>query len=411
MNILFIHQNFPAQFKHMAPALARDPGNTVVAVGQKQDHSANLPGVRHLWYAEPQGPSQGTHQYLRRLEASVRRGQVAFRVLDQLAREGFKPDLICAHTGWGESFYLREACPDVPVLGYFEFYYHPTGADVGFDPEFPADLNDSARVRTLNAGVLLGLESCDRGLVPTRWQHSLFPTRYQDMLQVVHDGVDTDLLKPDPDAKAVLPDGTVLAADQEVVTYVSRNLEPYRGFHTLIRALPKLLKSRPKAHIVVVGGDDRGYGRPAPEGRTWREIYLEEAGLNLHDPDMARVHFTGRVPYPLFVRILQVSSVHVYLTCPFVLSWSMLEAMSCGCLVVGSATPPVREVLEDGKNGLLTDFFDPGRLADTVARVLDNPKDMEPLRRAARQTVQERYDLKRVCLPAQLELIKKMARG
>lgn len=411
MNILFIHQNFPGQFRHVAPALAHDPANTVVAVGEKQDHSPSLPGVRHLWYAAPQGPSEGTHLYLRRLEGCVRRGQTVFRVVNQLWAEGFRPDLICAHTGWGESLYLREAYPDTPVLGYFEFYYHPAGADVGFDPEFPADLNDSARVRTLNAAVLLSLEGCDRGLVPTRWQHSLFPKRYRDMLEVIHEGVPTGALRPDPKARAVLPDGTTLTAGQEVVTYVSRNLEPYRGFHTLVRALPGLLKSRPKAHVVVVGGEERGYGRSAPEGRTWREVYLEEIGLDPDGPDMARVHFTGRVPYSLFVRILQVSSVHVYLTCPFVLSWSMLEAMSCGCLVVGSATPPVREVLVDGENGLLTDFFKPDQLVNTVNRALDHPKDMEPLRRAARQTVQERYDLKTVCLPAQLALLKSMAKG
>ena len=411
MNLLLIHQNFPGQFRHIATDLAKDRNNVIVAVGEKKKHSRDLPRVRHVWYPEPKGGSRNIHRYLRRLDSHVRRGQVLFRELMKLKGAGYEPDLICAHAGWGEALYLREVYPDVPVLGYFEFYYHATGADVGFDPEFPASIDDAARVRTINATNLLSLEVCDRGLTPTEWQRSLFPERYRDMITVIHEGVDTDGLRPDPGARAKLPDGTVLTTDQEVITFVSRNLEPYRGFHIFMRALPGLLASRPKAHVVIVGGEERGYGREAPQGTTYRRMYTEEIGLDEDGPDAARVHFTGRVPHNLFVNILQVSSAHVYLTYPFVLSWSMLEAMSCGCLVIGSATPSVTEVLRHEENGLLVNFFKPREVVDAVNRALDNPGDMEKIRRAAREAIVAGYDLKSICLPAQREFLREMAGG
>jgi glycosyltransferase involved in cell wall biosynthesis len=221
----------------------------------------------------------------------------------------------------------------------------------------------------------------------------------------VHEGVDTEVCKPVPEARFVLPDGTVLRPGDEVVTYVARNLEPYRGFPTFMRALPALLAARPNAHVVIIGGNESGYGRKPPDHANWQEAMLAEVG----PLDPSRVHFLGRIPHPDLHDLFRVSAAHVYLTVPFVLSWSVLEAMAIGCLVVGSATPPVQEVIQDGRNGLLTDLFDPAALAKRLVAVLENPAAQAPLRQRARQTVLERYDLARVTLPRQLAVLDALA--
>jgi len=203
-----------------------------------------------------------------------------------------------------------------------------------------------------------------------------------------------------------LPDGRVISKDVELITYVSRNLEPYRGFHTVMRALPEILRRRPKAQVLMLGGDDVSYGRRLPAGETYRQKMLAEVPV-----DPARVHFLGRISYDGFVGVLRASAVHIYLTYPFVLSWSMLEAMSCGCLVIGSATPPVQEVIRDRENGLLVDFFSTQQIADRVEEVLDHPNRMQALRDAARQTIVERYDLRRVCLPQLADLLNRLVAG
>ena len=198
----------------------------------------------------------------------------------------------------------------------------------------------------------------------------------------------------------------MLFRSDEVVTYVARNLEPYRGFHVFMRALPDLLRRRPKAHVVIVGGDGVSYGRAAPGGVTWKAMLLKEIG----GVDESRVHFTGKIPYDRFVELLQISRAHVYLTYPFVLSWSMIEAMSAGCIVVGSATGPVQEVITHGENGLLVDFFSGKQLVDGVCRALDGGADIAAMRRRARETAVERYDVHR-CLQAQWQLLSSLARG
>jgi glycosyltransferase involved in cell wall biosynthesis len=227
-------------------------------------------------------------------------------------------------------------------------------------------------------------------------------------MSVIHDGIDTTLCRPDPSAVLTLNDGTTFTRHDEVVTYVARNLEPYRGFHTMMRALPTILERRPRAHVLLVGGDEVSYGSKPKGSETWREHYLKEVSGGI---DSARVHWLGRIPYAQLIRMFQVSSVHIYLTYPFVLSWSMLEAMSCGCLVVGSRTPPVSEVITDGRNGLLVDFFSPAALAGVVDHALADREGMASLRTAARQSIIERYDLKSLCLPAHLELARVVAAG
>jgi glycosyltransferase involved in cell wall biosynthesis len=254
----------------------------------------------------------------------------------------------------------------------------------------------------------MGLEAADRGHTASEWQHSTYPQRYRDMISVAHEGIDTERIRPDAEAKLILPDGRALTRADEVVTYVARNLEPYRGFHVFMRALPEIQRRRPKAHAVIVGGDDVSYGGRPRDGRTWRQTLLAEIGSKL---DASRVHFLGRVPYNVFANALQVSSAHVYLTYPFVLSWSMLDAMAAGCPVIGSATPPVQEVIRDGENGLLFDFFDTKAIAEKVEGVLGEPRRYEALSARARETIEKRFDLKNVCLPRQIAMVESMLHG
>jgi glycosyltransferase involved in cell wall biosynthesis len=338
----------------------------------------------------------------------VRRAQAVAKALLTLKQRGATPDLIVAHPGWGESLFAKEIFPQVPLLGYFEYFFSATGGDVGFDPEFPDSLDNQCRLRVRNAMYLAALHAADQGLTPTQWQHSRFPAEYQPRINVLHEGVDTDALRPDPTVSFVL-NGQRFQAGEPIITFVARGLEPYRGFHIFMRALPELLRRLPEARVLIVGGDEVSYGRKPAHSPSWREALLAELAAQGETLDPARVHFTGKLPRDAFTKVLQVSAAHIYLTYPFVLSWSMLEAMACGALIVGSRTAPVEEVVEHGRNGLLVDFFNPEELISTVTDALRRPADWAPLRQAARDTIVQRYDLNRHCLPATLKLLSSLA--
>ncbi|MFI4941002.1 MAG: glycosyltransferase [Burkholderiales bacterium] len=295
------------------------------------------------------------------------------------------------------------------LIGYFEFFYRHHGADVGFELGPPLIFDVGPRIRTKNLGNLLALDAVDYGQCPTKWQKSLYPKEYQSKLHIVHEGIDTQVVAPDKAARFTIPKTDIeLTTDDEVVTYVARNLEPYRGFPSFMRSLPAVLAQRPNAQVLVVGGDDVSYGPKPAGGKSFRTQLLEELGTAI---DLKRVHFLGKVPYSSFVKILQVSTVHVYLTYPFVLSWSMLEAMSAGCLIVGSRTQPVEEVIRDGENGWLVDIFSPEEIAGRVVDAFANRDAYSAIRQNARRTIVENYDLRTICLPAQLRLVNMAARG
>lgn len=405
MKILFVHQNFPGQYLHVARALAAQPDNEVVFLTQRAGN-VNLPGVRKIIYRPGRPITSKVHHYLRDTEAGVLNAQAVARVALDLKESGFTPDVMAGHNGWGEIWYLKEVFPQVPLLGYFEFFYRAKGADVGFDPSERRIFDTGPRVRTKNLGNLLALDAVDLGQCPTKWQRSRYPERYHPMLRVVHEGIDTRVVVPNPRARLALPNDRELVVGDEVVTYVARNLEPYRGFPTFMRALPEILSRRPKAQVVVVGGDQTSYGPGLTNGRSYREQMLAELGDAL---DLSRVHFLGKVPYSVYLKVLQISRIHVYLTYPFVLSWSVLEAMSAGCLVVASRTAPVEEVIRDGENGLLVDFFSPGEVAEKAIAALAAPQAFTHLRETARRTVMEHYDLESICLPAQLSMLRELA--
>ena len=409
MKLLLVHQNFPGQYKHLAARFGADPGVQVVAIGEQDNLSKrpDIPGVQRLAYRVAREVGKEIHPYLRNIEAAVLRGQAVARIAMQLRAKGFVPDLICAHPAWGEALYLREIFPDSRILAFFEFYYLSQGADMGFDPEFPATLDDHLRIRTWNMVQQSSFFSADAGITPTRWQASVYPAEFQAKMNIIHDGIDTDTLRPNPAARFPLSDGRFLTRSDEVISFISRGLEPYRGFHIFMRALPDLMRRRPNAQIVIVGGDIPSYGRRPKDAANWREYLLREVGDKI-DPN--RLHFVGKIPYPAFVSLLQISRAHVYLSYPFVLSWSMLEAMAAGAPVIASRTPPVTEFIRHETNGLLFDFFDRQALVEAVCRALDDADLSQALTRSARQTIVEGYDLERVCLPAQIKLMHALAR-
>ncbi|HUD65082.1 MAG TPA: glycosyltransferase family 4 protein [Candidatus Sulfotelmatobacter sp.] len=402
MIVVFIHQNFPAQYLHIASRLAKQPGNQVYFITQENHNK--IPGIRKLVY-QPDLPAASTcHAYTVAIDAAVRTGTAVAAVCGSLRQQGIVPDVVVGHCGWGETLFVKDVFPDVPLLSYFEFFYYSRGADVGFDPEFaPLSEGDGARLRIRNTVNRLSFAGSDWGHTATSWQRSLFPVAMQARITSVHEGVDTERVRPDPSAWIRLArENIVLSHEDEVVTYVSRNLEPYRGFHMFMRALPEILRRRPRAHALIVGGDGLSYSEPPPYGGTYREMLLAEVGKRL---DLDRVHFLGQVPYETYANVLQVSSVHVHLTYPFVLSWSFVEAMAAGCLVVGSATPPVAEALRDRENGLAVDFFSTDEICDRVDEVLDHPDRMQALRDAARETAIRKFDANTVTLPRWHQLL------
>ncbi|MBM4072674.1 MAG: glycosyltransferase [Planctomycetes bacterium] len=405
MRILFVHQNMPGQYKHLARAIAADRANQAVFITKAV--RIDIPGVENIVYKTAREAGANGHHYLRSLEDQVLHGQAVARVGLNLRSKGFIPEIICVHTGWGEGLFIRDVFPESRILAFCEFYYRGRGADVSFDPLNPVDIDGLCRSRIRNAHMLTSMEAMDWGVTPTRWQWSQHPEALRPRISIIHEGVDTELCRPNPAASLMLPTGRALTRQDEVVTYIVRNLEPYRGFHVFMPAVEEICRRRPKAHIVIVGGDQISYGRPPGDGSAhWREKLLSQSCL-----DPQRVHFLGRIPYEQFLTVCQISRAHVYLTYPFVLSWSMLESMSCGGLIIGSNTAPVAEVIDDGKNGMLVDFFDTRGIADRVDAALDHVDGMANLRQSARQTVIDRYDLRSVCLPAQLALIDDVRQG
>jgi len=409
MRLLFVHQNFPGQYKHLAAHFGADPGTQVVAIGEEANIAQRpaIPGVQRVAYRLARAVGKDVHPYLRKIEEAVLRGQAVARTALQLKQKGFTPDVICVHPAWGEALYLRDIYPESPILAFCEFYYQSRGADVGFDPEFPSTLDDHLRIRTWNMVQQSSLLAADWGVSPTRWQSSMYPAEFQSRLSVMHDGIDTQALAPDEQATFSLPDGRSLQRGDEIITFVSRGLEPYRGFHIFMRSLPELMRRRPKAQVIVVGGDTPSYGRRPKDAVNWREKLLREVGDRI---ELNRLHFVGKIPYPAFVSLLQLSRAHVYLTYPFVLSWSMLEAMAAGAPIVASNTPPVTEFIQHEHKGLLFDFFDQKALVEAVCRVIEQQELSQFITQEARKTIVEGYSLTQVCLPAQSKLISELTR-
>lgn len=400
MNILFLHRNFPAQFRHIATEMARDPNNTVVFI--TANDTLQLPGINKIVYKLKREVPKETHRYLRSYEEAILHGQATAEVVLNLKKNGFIPDVIYGHT-WGQTIFMKDIYPNVPLICYFEWYYNAEGADVGFDGNLP-DINTKASLRCKNSHILMDLLACDAGICPTNWQKSQFPQKFHDKITVMHDGIDTDFCKPDENAKFIVKDKNLeLTAKDEVITYATRGLEAYRGFPEFMKAVEILLKKRPNLQVVIAGEDRVCYGAQLL-GTTYKELMLKELDL-----DMNRVHFVGGLPLNIYVNLLQISSAHVYLTYPFVLSWSFLDAMGTGCPIIASNTTPVQEVMTDNQNGLLFDFYNINKQVEKIEYALDNKDKMQPIRENARKTIVDNYALKDL-LPKHIEFVKNLVK-
>ena len=402
-SVLFVHQNFPGQFPRIAAALLKR-GDRVAAIGS---HTArNMPGIDVRRWSNDRSTTAGILPAAVRAEADLIRGAAAARAAAQLARDGFRPDVIVGNPGWGETLHLKEVWPDARLILLGEYWYSFTGGDVGFDPEFtPAGfgLEEAMGLNARNMGHALAYTLADRIVCPTPYQASTFPPALRARITVHHEGIDVARAARRHWAVLKLPGGRVLDGSRPVVTFIARTLEPLRGYHSFMRALPMLMAGNAQAEVVVIGAEDQpGYGLSPPAGRTWKEIFLSEVRDRI---DPARLHFLGRVPHDQMMAALSLSAAHVYLTYPFTLSWSLLEAMACGCLVVGSDTAPVRNVIADGETGLLADFFAPDAIAGTILRAIAEPDRYVPLRAAAASLVATRYDAVTSGIPGWLDAI------
>ena len=445
MNVLFIHQNFPGQYWHLAQYLS-SKGHKVMGLGCAPNIKARgvMPGITTVGYPSPDGAGDQTHHYLQSVEAGVRRGQAVARCLLDMKTKGYRPDVISVHPGWGEALFLRDVFPNVPILMFCEFYFRAEQADQGFDPEFAQTPDWSISVRMRNTTQIMSLLTSSARISPSRWQASRYPDFVRERMHIIPDGVHTEYMSPDPGETLLVqplrkkgesrvveqgpeplnpdellqtprsledeePDGNpiVLSRKNKVVVFISRNLEPYRGYHIFLRTLPAIQEKHPDAHILIIGNNEVSYSTLPAEGQSYKEKYLDEVRSQV---DLSRIHFLGHVSYADLRSILRVASAHVYLTYPFVLSWSALESMACGGLIIGSDTEPVREVISNGNNGLLVNFFDTQALADTVDAVLQAPERFDSMRSNARSFVEQHFRLE-PCLHRQALLLEALANG
>ena len=388
INILFIHHDLAGQFIHLLHYLSKHKDYGVFGICcEKNNKQAELELYQQLFSYKAKDLTKLTaHHYVTDLQRSVLNAQAVFNILQGCKKKGIHFDLAVSHLGWGESLYFKNVYPDTPLIGYAEFFFHAQGADAGFDPIYPVSQDFELQIKTLNAQLLLGMTECDALVTPTPWQKSLFPPLWQSQINVIHEGVDINICKPNENICFTLDNGQVLTKQDEVITYSARNLEPYRGFSIFLKAIERVCQLNPNCHIIITGGDEVSYSPKLPEGECYRENYLKTVCL-----PMDRVHFLGTVSYQTHIQLLQLSSVHIYLTYPFVLSWSFIEAMACGCVIIASDTCPVMDVLENNSNGIAVNFFDDQQISSEIIAVLNHPQRKKYLGIMARQKIQRYY--------------------
>jgi glycosyltransferase involved in cell wall biosynthesis len=394
--ILFLHTNFPAQYLRLMPYLKAE-GSFDLRAGTQTDTARKI-NIPHVRFKQHRPATQGIHPALTRTENAILTGQAAYSALHALKKDNWTPDVICAHSGFGAGLFAKDVFPDAKYLAYHEWYFNGGLSEDG-QPVAEGNHDSLVRGRLANLPFLVDLAAMDRGLTPTRYQHSQFPAVFKPNIHVLHDGVDTDFYTPADSATVNLAKGGSLTQDSEVITYVARGMEPYRGFPQFMEAVAKVQKQNSNVHTIIVGQDRVAYGSKRKDGLTYKEHALKSLDL-----DMSRIHFPGLVSFEALREIFRISSVHVYLTAPFVLSWSMIEAMSTGCIVLGSDTPPVQEVIRDGDNGFLVDLLDSDRIAERILDIIKNKAALADIRQNARETILLNYDAKNT-LPCHRQMI------
>lgn len=396
MNILFLHRAFPGQFKYLIWALKTIPNCNIMFI--TEDKESEIEGVQKFVYTLPNKEEINEDSFLKSYEYILSHANAAAKIVQNLKEQGIKPDIIYGFGHWGLNLFMKDIWPDVPLISYCEWFFNSEGADIGFDGR-TYSYEKRGELRCKNSHLLIDLYSSDVCVSPTHWQKKQFPKEFQHKIKVIHDGICTDVLKPDSSAKFLVKDKNLeLTAKDEVITYATRGMEPYRGFPQFMEAAQKILKKRPKAHIVIAGYDNVFYG-PKLDNESYKEHMLKNMNL-----DMQRLHFVNVLPYEEYIKLLQISSVHVYLTFPFILSWSFLEAMSTGCCIVASNTQPITEVMEDNYNGLLVDFYDIEGLVEKIEYAIDNKDKMQEIRNNARKTIVDNYDIK-IVLPEYINFL------
>ena len=399
--ILFVHQHFPGQYKHLAPALAEKYN-----VHSFSMFPNDIKGVKHHRYTPHQESSKNIHRLAVEFETKILRAEACADLAYKLKDEGFNPDLIIGHAGWGELLFIKEVWPNSKLLSYLEFHYKLYNSDIDFDKDHMVDEDKIFLRRKLisrNAAGFSQYSSSDYLITPTEFQKSTFPEFVKEKITVIHEGIDTDVFTPN-EKMTMTVDNVTLSRKDKIILFVNRNLEPYRGYHIFLRSLPYIQKKHPDALILIVGADGTSYGKKPPQGQTWKNIFLNEVKDQV---DLSKIIFTGYLlEHKSLTALMQMASVQVYLSYPFVVSWSLLESLSCGCLVIGSNTEPVSEIITDKKNGILTDFFDYKEIANKVNAVLDKPENYNKLTETARQHIIKNYDLKKVCLPKTIEFVE-----
>lgn len=408
MNILFVHQNYPGQYREIVPRLAATGAHKIVFLTQRRGVPKQKDHVV-VTYQPDHVPAQNAYPYTKWFEQTTGAGVGAAKTCGKMNAQGFKPDIIVGHVGWGEMTFIKEIWPDVPHIGYFEYYFIPQGGCLNFDPEFPERPNIAALLRARNAMNYLSYMAMDGGHTATQWQKETYPPLFHDKIDVMHEGVRADLLLPDHDSdiKVDLADPPFTRGDK-LVTFIARNLEPIRGVHSFLRALPRLQASTPDARIAIVGGDEVSYGAQLGEGETYRARLVRELGDKV---DWSRVHFLGRIPYDKLMGLLKLSRCHIYLTAPFVISWSMLEALALEKTVIASDVKPMHPFIEHEKTGFLVDFFSPDQIAETIADVLAHPDGHRDIGKAARQRILDSYDFETRCYPQFIGLLNRFLPG
>jgi len=400
MQILFVHQNFPAQFGPIATKLAKQPGVECVFVSKNA--SGVRDGIRCIPFAVRGGATKTTHYLSRTFENAVWHAHAVYKSC-KLAKE-LRPDLIVGHSGFGSTVFLQELY-DCPIVNHFEYYYHARGSDMDFRPDFPPEELDFLRAHARNAMILLDLDACTAGYAPTRWQWSLLPEVWRPKVEIIHDGIDTELWRRRTVPRRIGPE--VIPPGVRIVTYVSRGLEAMRGFDIFVRVAKRIAAAMPNVVFAVVGSDRVSYGNDLRHIKTKN---FREHVLQTERPDLSRFRFLGTLLPSKLAELLSLSDLHIYLTVPFVLSWSLLDALACECTVLASNTAPVTEMIRHEENGLLADFFDVDDLASQALRVLKDPAQFRALGQAGRSLVEQRYSLERI-LPQLWQLFTRVAKA